>query len=172
MRHHLALVLVSCSVLFACGDDESGGGEPATDADRVFAASSSGTANGGAIEGIWEAKVPRVQAGLESAVRIELRADHVVAAARCTPSSGGDATTVGKTAKATVSSAAIDVPEDVRASKELGAATCAVLVRAGNLGACDLRKPVAERTSCFELAKGVLTVRDEVTSVDYVKIAD
>ena len=47
-------------------------------------------------------------------IRIELRADRMVAAVRCTPNAGGDATLLGKSGRAAISATTIDVPEGAR----------------------------------------------------------
>lgn len=157
---------------FACGEDEAESSAPATDAERVFAVGSSSTANASVIEGIWETKSPRVQSGLESTIRLELRRDRVVAAARCTPTAGGDPTVLGNTGKANVTASSLEFPEEVRASKPIGTSYCGVVVHAGVLPQCDLKKLATERSWCFELAKGTLTVREETAAIEYVKVAD
>lgn len=157
---------------FACGEDDTAGSAPTTDAERVFSVASSQTANASAIEGIWETKSARVQSGLESMIRLELRRDRVVAAVRCTPTSGADATLLGTTGKAAVSSSTLEFPEEVRISKPIGTSYCGVVVHAGVLPQCDLKKLASERSWCFELAKGTLTVREETAAVEYVKVAD
>jgi hypothetical protein len=106
-------------------------------------------------------------------IRIELRADRMVAAVRCTPTtSGGEPTLLGKSGRAAISATTIDVPEEVRVSKPIGTSYCGVVFRAGTLPTCDLRQPATERNSCFELAKGVLVVREDIAAVEYVKVSD
>lgn len=170
----LAMMFVLPLVLstFACGEDDETTSAPATDADRVFSVAQSETANTSAIEGIWETKSPRVQSGLESTIRLELRRDRVVAAVRCTPTAGGDATVLGNTGKAAVSASTLEFPQEVRASKPIGGSYCGVVVHAGVLPQCDLKKLPTERSWCFELVKGTLTVREETAAVEYVKVAD
>lgn len=165
-------MLVGLVVLAGCGEDESEGGAPAGDAERIFAVSASEKKNESSVEGVWEAKSPRIQSGLESMIRLELRADRMVAAVRCTPTVGGEATLLGKAGRAAVSATTIDVPEEVRVSKPIGSSYCGVVFRAGTLPTCDVRLPATERKSCFELSKGVLTVREDIAAVEYVKIAD
>ncbi len=171
---HLAMMFVLPLVVstFACGEDEPEASAPATDAERVFSVGSSSTVNTSAIEGIWETKSARVQSGLESMIRLELRRDRVVAAARCMPTNGDDATVLGTTGKANVSPSTLEFPEEVRASKPIGSSYCGVVVHAGVLPQCDLKKLASERKWCFELAKGTLTVREETAADEYVKIAD
>ena len=172
MRSMTMTMVVGLVMLAGCGDDEAETGAPAGDAERLFAVGSSETKNDASIEGVWETKSPRVQSGLESMIRLELRADRLVAAVRCTPNGGGDATLLGKTGRAAVSSTTIDVPEEVRVSKPIGSSYCGVVFRAGTLPTCDLRLPASERKSCFELTKGALIVREDVASVEYVKLSD
>lgn len=159
-------------VLAGCGEDEAVTSAPTGDAERVFAVGASEKKNESSVEGVWETKSPRMQSGLESTIRLELRADRMVAAVRCTPNAGGDATLLGKSGKAAVSAAAIDVPEEVRVSKPIGSSYCGVVFPAGTLPTCDVRLAVNERKSCFELSKGVLVVREEIAAVEYVKVAD
>lgn len=174
MRLLTSLFVVSlCISTFACGDDEPEGTEPAGDGDRVFSAVSSSDADASRLEGIWEAKTPRRQSGLESIVRLELRADHVVAAVRCTPTGGeGETAVLGKVGRADVSPTAIAVPEEVRVSKSIGKSYCGVVVHAAELPTCDLRKPASERSWCFELSNGTLTVREDIAAVAYTKVTD
>ncbi len=171
---HLAMMLVLPLVVstFACGEDEASTSVPATDAERVFSVGSSETANATVIEGIWETKSARVQSGLESMIRLELRRDRVVAAVRCAPTDGAGPTLLGTTGKATVTPSTLEFPEEVRVSKPIGTSYCGVVVHAGVLPQCDLKKLASERSWCFELAKGALTVREETAAVEYVKIAD
>lgn len=171
MRYAMTMV-VGLVILSGCGEDEAETSAPAGDAERLFATNSSEKKNEASVEGIWETKSPRIQSGLESMIRLELRADRMVAAVRCTPNGGGDATLLGKSARAVVSATTIDVPEEVRVSKPIGSSYCGVVFRAGTLPTCDLRLPATERKSCFELAKGVLTVREDIASIEYVKVSD
>jgi hypothetical protein len=171
MRMRFAMV-VGLVMLVGCGEDEVEGGAPAGDAERLFAVGSSDAKNESSVEGVWETRSPRIQSGLESMIRVELRADRMVAAVRCTPSAGGDATLLGKGARAVVSATSIDVPEEVRVSKPIGSSYCGVVFRAGTLPTCDVRLPPSERKSCFELSKGVLVVREDIASVEYVKVSD
>jgi hypothetical protein len=174
MRYAMTMLVgvVGLVMLAGCGEDESEGGAPAGDAERIFAVGSSESKNESSIEGVWEAKSPRVQSGLESMIRLELRADRMVAAVRCTPNGGGDATLLGKSARAAVSATTIDVPEEVRVSKPIGSSYCGVVFRAGTLPTCDARLSPSERKSCFELSKGVLVVREDIAAVEYVKVSD
>jgi hypothetical protein len=171
MRYAMTMV-VGLVMLAGCGEDEVESAAPAGDAERLFAVGTSDTKNESSLEGVWETKSPRVQSGLESMIRLELRADRMVAAVRCTPNAGGDATLLGKSGRAAVSATTIDVPEEVRVSKPIGSSYCGVVFRAGTLPTCDLRLPAVERKSCFEIAKGVLVVREDIASVEYVKVSD
>lgn len=171
MRYAMTMV-VGLVMLAGCGEDEAESGAPAGDAERLFAIGSSDSKDASSVEGVWETKSPRIQSGLESTIRVELRADRMVAAVRCTPSGGGDSTLLGKSGRAAVSATTIDVPEEVRVSKPIGSSYCGVVFRAGTLPTCDVRLPATERKSCFELAKGVLVVREDIASVEYVKVSD
>lgn len=171
MRMAMTMV-VGLVMLAGCGEDEVETSAPAGDAERVFAVGTSDKKNESSVEGIWETKSPRIQSGLESMIRIELRADRMVAAVRCTPNGGGDATLLGKSGKAAVSATTIEVPEEVRVSKPIGSSYCGVVFPAGTLPTCDVRLSATERKSCFELSKGVLVVREEIAAVEYVKVAD
>ena len=165
----MALGLV---MLVGCGEDDTETSAPTGDAERVFAVGASDKKNESSVEGVWQTKSPRIQSGLESMIRLELRSDRMVAAVRCTPNAGGDATLLGKSAKAAVSAATIEVPEEVRVSKPIGSSYCGVVFPAGTLPTCDVRLAPSERKSCFELSKGILTVREEIAAVEYVKVAD
>ena len=166
------LVLTVAVSTFACGEEDPEATGPLTEGDRLFSVGRSETASTSNIEGIWEAKRPRVQAGLESMIRLELRADRVVAAVRCTPTKGGDATVLGQPGRAAVSPTTLEFPEEVRVSKPIGQSYCGVVVHAGVLPQCDLRKLPNERSWCFELAKDTLTVREEIAATEYTKVAD
>lgn len=173
--HSMAMAMatvIGLVVLAGCGDDEAEGTTPAGDAERLFAVGSAESKNEAGVEGIWETKSARIQSGLESIIRLELRADRMVAAVRCTPSGGGDATLLGKTGRAAVSATTIDVPEELRVSKPIGASYCGVVFHAGTLPTCDAHLVASERKNCFELAKGVLVVRDDIAAVEYVKVSD
>ena len=165
-------VLSLALVLPACGDSEEGAAGPTTEAERLFAAAASPDANATSVEGIWESTSPRVQASLESTIRLELRADRVVAAARCIQTPGGSTTLIGKEGPAKISATTLEFPEEVRVSEPVGDSICTVVVRAGTLPQCDLTKPVTGRTFCFELAKGTLTIREESAAAQYKKITD
>lgn len=173
MRYAMTMTMVVGLVMLAgCGEDEAPAGAVDDDAARLFSVGASADAKPSSIEGIWETKAPRVQSGLESMIRLELRADRMVAAVRCSPTSGGDATLLGKSGKAAVSATTIDVPEELRVSKAIGSSYCGVVFRAGTLPTCDVRLPTSERKSCFELAKGGLVVREDIAAVEYVKVAE
>jgi hypothetical protein len=120
---------------------------------------------------VWETKKPRLQPGLESVIRLELRSDRVSAAARCTPSKG-EPTVVGDVGPAAVTDATIEITEDVTASKSIGTSYCGVRLVATRLAACDMKKLPNDRKQCFELSNGSLIVRETVASTEYVKIAD
>ena len=82
------------------------------------------------------------------------------------------ATVLGQPGRAAVSPTTLEFPEEVRVSKPIGQSYCGVVVHAGVLPQCDLRKLPNERSWCFELAKDTLTVREEIAATEYTKIAD
>ncbi len=174
-----ALLLLSL-VLSACTFDQVGqpasssggssGSGAATDADRVFAATGTG-ANTAVLQGIWEAEQVQKTQTLESKSRFEFRDTFVVAAARCTMPSE-QPVVVGGRAAATVSPGLVEIKEAISATKYIGdGALCGVRASAGVLPECDPNVPTTQRTTCFDLSGGKLTIYQSGAQT-FVKIAD
>lgn len=174
-----AFVLLLLAALPACTFDQvgqsagssSGGGGPASDADRVFAATAT-TANTAVLQGIWEAEQSEKAQNLESKSRFEFRDTFVVAAARCTMP-GEEPVVVGGRAAATVSPGLVEIKQAISDTKAIGdGALCGVRAAAGLLPECDPLVPTTQRTTCFDLSGGKLTLFQSGAAQPYVKIAD
>lgn len=149
----------------------SSGSAPQSDAARVFAAAGGG-ANTAVLPGIWESAQTAKQQELESKSRFEFRDTFIVAAARCTMP-GKEPVVVGGRAAAVVQPGLIEIKEAVSDTKAIGDnAACGVRASAGLLPECDPLVPTTQRTTCFDLTGGTLTMYQAGTAIAFVKIAD
>ncbi len=174
-----ALPPVLLVALSACTFDQvgqpvggsSGGSGAASDADRVFAAAGTG-ANTAVLQGIWEGEQVQKAQTLESKSRFEFRDTFVVAAARCTMP-GEQPVVVGGRSAATVTAGLVEIKEAISATKYIGdGALCGVRASAGLLPECDPNVPTTQRSTCFDLSGGKLTLFQGGAAQTYVKIAD
>lgn len=173
-----ALLVLLAVALPACTLDQVGqpagsssGSGGSSDADRVFAATGSG-ANTAVLQGIWEAEQVQKSQTLESRSRFEFRDTFVVAAARCTMPNA-EPVVVGGRAAATVSPGIVEIKEAISATKPIGnGALCGVRASAGLLPECDPNVPTTQRSTCFDLSAGKLTLFQAGTAQPFVKIAD
>jgi hypothetical protein len=102
----------------------------------------------------------------------EFRETFVVAAARCTMD-GVEPVVVGGRAAASILPGLIEIKEAISSTRSIGSgAACGVRAAAGILPECDPLVPTTQRTTCFELAGGTLTLYQAGTAVSFVKIAD
>lgn len=165
----LLLALLAGCTLEDVGQPAGGSGGQ-TDAERVFAATA-GSANTASLLGIWEGPTA-VQGPLESTPRFEFRESHVVAAARCTKD-GADPVVVGGRAPASISPGMIEIKQAISQTVRIDAtAACGVEASAGVLMECDPLVPTTQRTTCFDLSGGSLTLFLSGGAMALTKITD
>ena len=165
-------LLLACSA--NTGSSASNGGAPADDPDGVWSTAPAASPDTSEVTGVWESASPLQSGKLESVTRFELRADHVVAAARCTTTDGSlDPVVAGARVPAKVSSDAIVIDEKIEATKQMGSvALCGLRVAAGTLPVCAEGTAPAARKMCFVLEDGKLTLYQASGALVFDKIAD
>ena len=165
----LVALLASCSI-DNLGEPAGASGSAAdSDAKRVFAATA-GAANTATLLGIWEGTTSGGE--LSSTPRFEFRDSWIVAAARCTKE-GAEPVVVGGRAAASIVPGIIEIKQPISEILRVDArAACGVEVSAGVLTECDPLVPTTQRTSCFDLTGGKLTLFQAGAANVFDKVAD
>jgi len=174
MRPRRFLRLVPPLVVLAAGCVVEDGS--AADATSLFAVPKSATTNSTEVTGVWETSQPSKTPPITSTTRFEIRADHLLVGTRCTMDDGSASPiTVGAQVDAEVSSSEIVIRQPAQVTQSFsgasGTAQCVVALNSGTLPACAASTPESQRTSCFALTNGVLTLYQS-QAVAFVKIAD
>lgn len=160
-------------LLLACSADASSEGAAQTP-EGMFAVAPAASADASQVTGIWEVAQPTRLNNVESRIRFELRADHVIAAARCGTTDGSaEPVVAGARVTAAVTDAKIEVGQPIEAKKQLAQlAICGVKVAAGTLPRCAAETKAEERKMCFALEDAKLTLYQASGPVTFTKVAD
>lgn len=160
------------ALLLACSDD--GGQAPAASTPESIFQTAPAAADASQVTGIWEIAEPTKLGAVESRIRFELRADHVIAAARCAASDGSaEPVVAGARVSATVTDAKIEVGSPIEAKKQIGnLAICGVRVAAGTLPRCAADSKPEARKTCFALEDAKLTLYQASGALVFTKVAD
>ena len=160
------------ALLLACSSDGSDG-DAAQTPEGMFAVAPS-SADASVVTGIWEIAEPTRVSNVESRIRFELRADHLIAAARCSTTDGSaEPVVAGARVSATVSDAKIQVGQAIETKKQIGSlAICGVRVAAGTLPRCAEGSKAEERKTCFALEDAKLTLYQASGALVFTKVAD
>jgi hypothetical protein len=165
----LAALLAGCT-FDQLGQSPGAGSSAPTDAERVFAATA-GSANTAVLLGIWEGPT-QVEQTLSSTPRFEFRESFVVAAARCVKD-GKEPVVVGGRGAASISPGIIEIKQAISDSEQIDERTsCGVSAAPGVLTECDPLVPTTQRTTCFDLSGGQLTLFQAGSAVPFQKVAD
>lgn len=168
----VSLLAIVSGASVACGSDAAPAAVTPRAPEALFDVAASGSANGDALLGVWESSAPVRAGNFESLSRLELRADAVTSAARCSSIDGTVTPVVaaGRVA-ATVTDDAIEASEAVDAKTLLGSdALCKAAFPAGTFPRCPAG--ATRGSSCFTLEGGVLTVYRGGTGEAFGKIID
>lgn len=160
-------------LLLACSGDAAQDGAASTP-ESIFAVAPAAGADASQVTGIWEIAQPTKLQNVESRIRFELRADHVIAAARCSTTDGSaEPVVAGARVTGNVSDATIEVGQAIEAKKQIGnIAVCGVRVAAGRLPRCAADAKAEERKMCFVLEDATLTLFQASGAVTFTKVAD
>lgn len=161
------------ALLLACSGDPAQGDPPQTP-EGIFAVAPAAAPDASEVTGIWEVAEATKLKNVESRIRFELRADHVIAAARCSTTDGSaEPVVAGARVSGNVSDAQIEVGQPIEAKKQIGAiAICGVRVAAGTLPRCAADAKPDQRKTCFALEDAKLTLYQASGAVTFTKIAD